>query len=163
MQAAIIAVFYNLCMGIHYSSCNALSCMYVHTLWASYTQLSTMICVHGSFRVAPFPSSHTPGPAFIAKIWGYESLGMRIALEYAWFIDLLPISEDPGQVLRTATTGIGTDSYRAPEVNNRDNNQLWNIYYCTILKCAHTGSWLLASWRKTKMVCMALVYGLPQS
>lgn len=30
---------------------------------------------------------------------------------------ILPISDDPGQVLRTATKGIGTDSYRAPEVN----------------------------------------------
>ena len=25
--------------------------------------------------------------------------------------------EDPSQVIRTATKGIGTDSYRAPEVN----------------------------------------------
>jgi serine/threonine protein kinase len=31
---------------------------------------------------------------------------------------ILPISEDPGQVLRTTTKGIGTDSYRAPEVNS---------------------------------------------
>jgi serine/threonine protein kinase len=31
---------------------------------------------------------------------------------------ILPISEDPGQVLRTSTKGIGTDSYRAPEVNS---------------------------------------------
>ena len=30
---------------------------------------------------------------------------------------ILPISDDPGRVLRTATKGIGTDSYRAPEVN----------------------------------------------
>lgn len=27
------------------------------------------------------------------------------------------MSEDPAQILRTATKGIGTDSYRAPEVN----------------------------------------------
>ena len=33
-------------------------------------------------------------------------------------IQILPISKDPGQVLRTNTGGIGTGSYRAPEVNS---------------------------------------------
>ena len=30
---------------------------------------------------------------------------------------MMTVSSDPTQVLRTATKGIGTDSYRAPEVN----------------------------------------------
>ena len=30
---------------------------------------------------------------------------------------ILPISDDPAKVLRTKTKGIGTDNYRAPEVN----------------------------------------------
>jgi serine/threonine protein kinase len=29
----------------------------------------------------------------------------------------LPVSDDPAKVLRTKTKGIGTDNYRAPEVN----------------------------------------------
>ena len=29
----------------------------------------------------------------------------------------LPVSDDPTKVLRTKTKGIGTDNYRAPEVN----------------------------------------------
>ncbi len=32
-------------------------------------------------------------------------------------LQILTGSGDPSQVLRTATKGIGTDSYRAPEVN----------------------------------------------
>ena len=30
---------------------------------------------------------------------------------------ILPVSDDPTKVLRTKTKGIGTDNYRAPEVN----------------------------------------------
>ena len=29
----------------------------------------------------------------------------------------LPVSDDPSELLRTATKGLGTDNYRAPEVN----------------------------------------------
>lgn len=34
------------------------------------------------------------------------------------YFQILPISEDPGKVLRTTTKGIGTNSYRAPEVES---------------------------------------------
>ena len=34
------------------------------------------------------------------------------------FFQILPISDDPGKVLRTTTRGIGTNSYRAPEVES---------------------------------------------
>ena len=32
-------------------------------------------------------------------------------------MQFLPVSDDPAKVLRTKTKGIGTDNYRAPEVN----------------------------------------------
>ena len=36
---------------------------------------------------------------------------------FSMISQFLPVSDDPTKVLRTKTKGIGTDNYRAPEVN----------------------------------------------
>ena len=71
----------------------------------------------------------------------------------------LPVSDDPTKVLRTKTKGIGTDNYRAPEVNAGIHSydpsaaDIWSlgvtlfflvsplVYYmdvwCTYVQCMH--------------------------
>lgn len=42
---------------------------------------------------------------------------MFITVYNIFFLQFIPVSDDPTKVLRTETKGIGTDNYRAPEVN----------------------------------------------